>query len=164
MVNITGTLIWYYYICKREVWLMSHQIEPAQDHTNIEIGRVIQMDSYTREKKEIKFDDMVIDVLSKRGGDTIVAEIKKSSRYKRSSQMQLAFYLWKLKEKGLNLKGELRFPIEKKKIGVQLTPDIEQELDNIYKEISKICDKEKPPELEKTIYCRNCGYYELCWV
>lgn len=27
-MEVTGTLIWYYYICKREVWLMFHQIAP----------------------------------------------------------------------------------------------------------------------------------------
>ncbi len=30
--SITGTLIWYYYICQREVWLMSRQINSLQDN------------------------------------------------------------------------------------------------------------------------------------
>ncbi|MCD6318594.1 Dna2/Cas4 domain-containing protein, partial [Candidatus Aerophobetes bacterium] len=28
MRRITGTLIWYYYICRREVWLMAHELHP----------------------------------------------------------------------------------------------------------------------------------------
>ncbi|MBM3239523.1 Dna2/Cas4 domain-containing protein [Candidatus Poribacteria bacterium] len=31
-INITGTLIWYYYICKREVWLMSRSLEAEQNN------------------------------------------------------------------------------------------------------------------------------------
>ncbi|HHY29486.1 MAG TPA: Dna2/Cas4 domain-containing protein, partial [Syntrophaceticus sp.] len=25
-VGVGGTLIWYYFICKRQVWLISHQL------------------------------------------------------------------------------------------------------------------------------------------
>jgi len=38
--NVTGTLIWYYYICHREVWLMARRIEPSQENPFIEIGRL----------------------------------------------------------------------------------------------------------------------------
>jgi len=31
MQEITGTLIWYYYICPREVWLMAHELNPNQE-------------------------------------------------------------------------------------------------------------------------------------
>ncbi|RKX92245.1 MAG: CRISPR-associated protein Cas4, partial [Spirochaetes bacterium] len=37
--NIIPTLIWYYYICPREVWLMAHEINPEQDNPLVEIGR-----------------------------------------------------------------------------------------------------------------------------
>ncbi|MCM8785854.1 MAG: CRISPR-associated protein Cas4 [Candidatus Omnitrophica bacterium] len=143
---------------------MAHQIEPIQDHPNIEIGRVIHENTYTRENKEIKFDDMVIDIFFKSDRDTVIAEIKKSSKFEKSSKMQLAFYLMKLKEKGIDLKGEIRFPLEKKKVKFQLTSNIEQELNRVCKEIKKIYEQEEPPKLEKTKYCWDCGYYELCWI
>jgi len=46
MKNITGTLIWYYYICERECWLMAHQINPHQENAllgNITISEVVDM-------------------------------------------------------------------------------------------------------------------------
>jgi CRISPR-associated exonuclease Cas4 len=40
-MEVNGTLVWYYSICKREVWLMSRNISPDQRDTNIDIGRFI---------------------------------------------------------------------------------------------------------------------------
>ena len=68
---INGTLVWYYVICKRQVWLMSHNIEPAQDDTNIEIGRFIHEMRYKRKKREIHFGNVKFDVLI-RDKDSIV--------------------------------------------------------------------------------------------
>ncbi|SHK18580.1 protein of unknown function DUF83 [Caminicella sporogenes DSM 14501] len=50
-VKVNGTLIWYYYICKREVWLMAHNLTPDQDNQYIDLGRFIHENSYMREKK-----------------------------------------------------------------------------------------------------------------
>lgn len=54
MVN--GTLIWYFYICEREVWLMSRRIEPDQDKDALVIGRYLHENSYNRKKKEVDLD------------------------------------------------------------------------------------------------------------
>ena len=40
-VNVTGTLIWYYFICKREVWLMSRQLTPDQENTDLALGQIL---------------------------------------------------------------------------------------------------------------------------
>jgi CRISPR-associated exonuclease Cas4 len=52
MQKITGTLIWYYYICPREVWLMAHELNPNQEDSFLEIGRLLREDAYKREKKK----------------------------------------------------------------------------------------------------------------
>ena len=54
-MEVNGTLMWYYAICSREVWLMSRNIIPDQKDTNIEIGKFIHETSYERSKKEIEF-------------------------------------------------------------------------------------------------------------
>jgi len=46
MVAITGTMVQSYNICKRQTWLMAHQIIPDQEHTYIEMGRHIDEDTY----------------------------------------------------------------------------------------------------------------------
>ena len=162
MKKITGTLIWYYYICPREVWLMAREMNPNQEDPFIEIGRIISNESYKREKKEIRLEGMVIDLLKIEKGNVIIGEVKKSSRFEKSAKMQLAFYLLKLKEMGINAKGELLFPKEKKKIEVILNDEIEKELKKAQKEIRGIINLEKPPEAKKIRFCKKCAYEEFC--
>lgn len=50
-MDVNGTHIWYYFICKREVWLIAHQIAADQEDDNLEIGRFISETSYQRQKK-----------------------------------------------------------------------------------------------------------------
>jgi len=163
-INITGTLIWYYYICKREVWLMAHGIEPDEDNTNIDIGRLIHETSYKRDKKEIQFDNVKMDIVTDGDDRVVVAEIKKSSRFEKSATMQLAFYLSKLRDAGVEASGELRFPTEKRREKVELSDDMTRELELACEEIKSIVTMEVPPQPEKLKYCSSCGYRDFCWV
>ena len=163
MDKITGTLIWYYYICPREVWLMSRELIPDQEDPFIEIGKILSGETYKREKKEIRLEGMTIDVLKSKEGNIIIGEIKKSSKFEKAAKMQLAFYLMRFKEIGLNLKGELLFPKEKKKIEVILDENIEKEIKNAIYEIRKIINSEKPVPAKKNKFCKKCAYEEFCF-
>ncbi|HPZ06876.1 MAG TPA: CRISPR-associated protein Cas4 [Candidatus Eremiobacteraeota bacterium] len=160
--KITGTLIWYYYICQREVWLMSHSIEPDQENPYIELGRLIEEESYSRDKR-IHFSEIAIDLVKTKDGNICVGEIKKSSRAEKSASMQLAFYLLELEEYGITAKGELLFPKEKKKVDIVLTEDLRNELTQAIFEIDSIIGQLKPPPVKKCKYCTNCAYNEFCW-
>ena len=37
-IHVNGTLIWYYFICQREVWLMGHQLNPDEDNAYLKSG------------------------------------------------------------------------------------------------------------------------------
>ncbi|MCD6309904.1 MAG: CRISPR-associated protein Cas4 [Candidatus Eremiobacteraeota bacterium] len=160
---ITPTLIWYYYICPREVWFMAHQIEPVPENPWIQIGRLISEESFRKELKEVQLENAKVDLLISRGQNLLCVEVKKSSRFLKAARMQLLFYLKKLKSYGIDAKGELRIPREKKRIPVELTPVDEAELAMAVKEIEKISQRPVPPELKKIKYCPKCGYQELCW-
>jgi len=162
-IRITGTLIWYYYVCKREDWLISREINSNQDNQLLEIGRIIAEESYRREVKEISFGSIKIDLIKKRDGELWVCEIKKSSKFLKPAQMQLAFYLMQLKKQGIFAKGELLIPKEKKKIKLVFTKELEKELEEAISEIKKIILFDKPPPPEKNKFCKNCSYYEFCW-
>ncbi len=60
---VSGTLIQNYLICKRQTWLMSREIIPDQDYSYIAIGRLVDEESYDRDKKKINIGDMVLDVV-----------------------------------------------------------------------------------------------------
>lgn len=162
-LHVTGTLVWYYYICKREVWLMARHLVPDEDNPNIDLGRFIGEHTYRRDKKEITVDHIKLDILRKEKGQLVVGEVKKSSKYEKSATMQLAFYLMKLREKGVDAVGELLFPKEKKKTRVEINDELIVQIENAKKEILKIVYQETPPLPQKINYCRNCAYAELCW-
>lgn len=147
-VNVTGTLIWYYFICKREVWLMSRQLTPDQENTDLALGRFFHEESYNRNVKEISLGNIVIDVIKKDNGRLIVGEVKKTSKFKKSAKMQLLFYLKQLRELGIE---------------VELTEKDEEELERVVRDILRIIYLDKPPKAEKIRYCRNCAYNEICY-
>lgn len=159
--RINGTLIWYYYICHREVWLIGHSIASEQDNDFMVLGRHIHEMFYKNSKKEFLIDNKIkIDVISK---EKIIGEIKKSSKYLKSARMQLAFYLYYMKTKGINMKGELLIPEERKREQVVLTPEIEQELELAIEQINNILKMDIPPKAIKIPYCKNCAYKHMCW-
>lgn len=164
MKNITGTLIWYYFICPREVWLMAHELNPEQGNPYLEIGRLIHEHSYPREKKGFETSGMKVDILRSEGKHILVGEVKKSSRYLKSATMQLAYYLYRLKEMGIEAKGELLIPKEKKRIKVELTPELELELEKAFTSIKGIISQDRPPEPVRIRFCNHCAYKEFCWV
>lgn len=162
-INVNGTLVWYYFICPREVWLIAHQINPDEDNANVNLGRFIQDYSYPRERKEILVGHSKMDVFRVSKEGLIVGEVKKSSRYRDSARMQLAFYLSELKQRGIVAKGELRFPREKRKEEVILDGRMELELDRVRRDILRILYLPGPPAPIKINFCKKCAYAEFCW-
>ena len=140
-IRVNGTLIWYYFICKRQVWLMSHGLEPNQDDSNIILGRFIHENSYLRNKKEVSVGNIKIDVLNKKDGQVVLGEIKKSSKFIESAKMQLSYYLLELKRHGLVGKGVLMIPKEKKRIEVELTKELEDKLRAIEEDIIRLVQR-----------------------
>src|SRR3989304_1745044 len=118
-VTVTGTLIWYYYICKREVWLMARQIVPEQENPHIELGRFISDTTYKRDKKQIHLEGITLDLAKLDDEKLVIGEVKKSSKFRDSAKMQLCFYLYVLRDYGIEAEGELLFQKEK---GVPLPP------------------------------------------
>ena len=161
--SIGGTLLWYYSICPREVWLMARKIIPEQRDENVVIGRLIDKNSYVREKHQISFGDNKFDFIQNKDGSILVSEIKKSSRTEKASKLQLAHYLYELEKEGYTARGALVYPREKKRTEVVLTDQLRMELDRAYAEIEKISAMEQAPPLLKCRYCAKCAYGDYCW-
>ena len=162
-IPINGTLIWYYYICPRQVWFISHSIAGEQDNQFIELGRHIHEFFYREREKELLIDNTIrIDLIPYEG---VIAEVKKSSRHLKSALMQVAFYLYYFKhKKDVELSGKLLFPKEKKQLDIKLTEDLEKELETAFVEISKIVQSPTPPLPKWIKSCKNCAYKPICWV
>lgn len=77
---------------------------------------------------------------------------------------QLLYYLYFLKKSAnVKAKGILNYPLLKRKVNLQLTAELETELENILVNIKNIINQEKPSEAEWKSFCKNCAYRELCW-
>ncbi len=163
MPKITGNLVNAYYVCKRKLWLYAHEIGPDKSHQLLEIGRLYDTSTYKRDKKEITGEGMKIDLLKKREGELLVGEIKKTSKFELAAKMQLAYYLYSLKEQGIELEGELLVPKERKRERIKLDDPLIRELETSMEEIEAILNNDKPPVAEKVKYCRNCAYNDFCW-
>ena len=161
--NITGTLIWYYAICKRECWLIAHQIEANQDDDLLAQGRLNTEAHYQRETKEVTLPGGVrVDKVRKEKGQLILSEIKKSSRFLPAAKMQLAYYLWVLEQEGVVASGEVLVPEERERDEVALD-EMREELTSVMDAIRVLVAEPKPPKAEWLRYCKTCAYAEFCW-
>ncbi len=142
---------------------MIHQMEPDEDDENILIGRIIGEHSYKREKKEIDLGNAKLDLIRTEDGQVVVGEVKKSSRFVESASKQLLFYLLQLKQMGIDARGELLIPEEKKKIDVLLDEKNKIDILAAIGEIEQIAAAARPPVPVKNKYCRKCAYSEFCW-
>ena len=159
--SINATVFYSYQVCPREAWLYFHHIESSKEHPFLALGRLVHEMSYQREKKELFVDNLLkIDLIQ----DRLVAEVKKSSRHKRAALLQLGYYLYYLKhEKGIEMKEVLLFPKERKREEVELTDELEKEVESLLEEMKDVLSSDRPPHAQRTRYCKVCAFYEFCW-
>ncbi len=161
-LTITATQINYYFVCHRELWLFSHQINMEQNSELVSLGKLLHETSYKREKKEIQIGPIKIDFI---GQDGIIHEIKKTPSVEKAHAWQVKYYIWYLKQLGVeNLKGEIDYPKLKKRTEIMLTKEDEKEIELILKNIEKIVSQEKVPAVINKSFCKKCSYYELCYI
>lgn len=57
--KITGVMIYYYFICKRKLWYFCHQITMEDGNENVQLGKLLDENSYARDDKHINIDDVI---------------------------------------------------------------------------------------------------------
>jgi CRISPR-associated exonuclease Cas4 len=65
---------------------------------------------------------------------------------------------------GVQAEGLLLVPKEKEKISVLLTKEEEDRIRKICEEIQKIVEGSIPKIERMQNKCKNCAYYNYCWV
>lgn len=161
--DITGVMVQYFMVCKRELWFYINQINMNYNNDDISIGKFLHENSYKRENKEVRIDNMVFDFV-KKGDELVIFEIKKSSKLTIGAKFQLYFYLYNLRLLKQNVKGILVYPKERKNEEIVLTNKIINEMEEIIDGILNISNLNNPPIAEKQPFCKQCSFYELCMV
>jgi len=160
--SFTGTQVNYCLVCKRKLWLFSHDVTMEHTSDAVYLGKLLGEEAYARRRKEVMIDEHIkIDFM---GTEGVIHEVKKSDKVEDAHLFQLLYYLFYLKQKGVeNVRGEINYPTLKKKVPVQLTPEKEQQLLRILHDIdATVAQQQAPPRIEKR-FCKKCSYFELCW-
>lgn len=162
-MKINGTLINYYFHCKRQCWLHGNRINLEDNSELVKIGKALHISKFeNNEYGEIKIENIKVDKISEK----YVTEYKKSDADIKASIWQLLLYLSILKQKGIEKKGKLIFDeknISKKKIIIiKLTSKGENELEKIDRRINQLLDSEFPPKGRNDRRCTKCSYYSYC--
>ncbi|MEK7251122.1 MAG: CRISPR-associated protein Cas4, partial [Bacteroidota bacterium] len=135
------------------------------EHTSYVVytGKVIDESSYAREEKGVDIDGVInIDWIDTQTG--VIHEVKKSDSVEKAHEMQVLYYIWYLKQKGVEgITGEIDYPLLKQKTTVVLTPENARELEKALEDIQKIVSQTVPPPRINKTFCKTCSYYELCW-
>lgn len=164
-MRVNGTLINYYFHCKRQCYLHGNRLNLEDNSEQVKIGKVIHEEKAQGHKNtEIAIDNIRLDQLTKEH----LTEIKKSDADEEAAKWQLLFYLSILKSKGIVRKGKLEFVEknrrDKKIVILELTEEVEKELQEYIKEIEQLLAQDEPPECIHKSTCKKCAYYEYCYI
>ena len=162
-LRFTGTQVNYYFLCKKKLWYFAHDIQMEKNSDAVYLGKLIHETSYERERKEIDIDDTIkIDFIGK---DRVVHEVKKSDKVEEPHIWQLKYYIWYLKQKGVEgITGKINYPKLRKTMDVFLEQGDDERIEVILKGIDEIETADLPPQVSRMKICRNCSYNDICFI
>lgn len=163
-MRVNGTLINYYFHCKRQCYLHGNRMNLEDNSEQVKIGKALHEERNEKENAEIALDNIRLDRLT----EEYLTELKKSDADVDAAKWQLLFYLKVLKDKGILRKGKLEFvekgKSDKKILYFELTEETEAELQKYIQEIENLLEQETVPEVMKKAGCKKCAYYEYCYI
>ncbi len=160
--RVTGVMMQYYFVCKRELWFESRDLEIDRENVNVVRGTRVDESSYSeRGQENLRLGMVSLDLME----DGRVVEVKPSSSLTEPARMQLSYYLWYL-ERVADVKrdGVLAHPTERKREVVELTAERVEKVESAIRGIHGVVSNESPPEAEEKPYCESCAYHDFCWV
>ncbi|MDK2801316.1 MAG: CRISPR-associated exonuclease Cas4 [Clostridiales bacterium] len=162
---VTGTLINYYFHCKRQCWLFANRINLEDNSENVRIGKVLhELKNEGKKNTDITIDNIKVDKIT----DQYLVEIKKSDADTIAVKWQVLLYLKKLKDKGIKRDGKIEY-IEKNKQNkkihyIKFTDENEKELNLLLDELKSFIKRDMPPIAELLPKCKKCAYFEYCFI
>ena len=173
-MTINATLINLYHVCPRECWLHANGINMESTSEIVADGKLLHETSYPQRAE--RYEE--IDVSATYNGvnltgkidfydskNKIIHEIKRSDRVEAAHQWQVKYYLWLLQLNNINdAKGILEYPTLRQTDEVFLLEDDCRYLEKMINEIPSIIQSTTCPAKLNTKICKNCSYYELCYI
>ena len=164
-MELNGTIINYYFHCKRQCFLHSNKLNLEDNSEIVKIGKAMHEEkALGKQNVELRIDNICIDRLT----NEYVIEVKKSDADIEACKWQLYYYLYVLKSKGIYRKGKLEFVEKNKKVKdekiIELNNEIENDLLHYIAEINSLILSENVPPKINVSGCKKCAYYEYCYI
>ena len=165
MRPINATLINLYHVCHRQLWLHAHEIRMEHGSDAVYAGKLVGENAYKQRAqryRELVIAGSKIDHFDPR--NNVVREIKKSSRKREAHRAQVLYYLHLLRREGIEATGLLEYPTERLTEAVEWTAKSAATVAAWEAAITAIVESDTCPEVIRARYCRQCSYYEFCYV
>jgi len=160
VIQVSGTLYSYFFLCARKLWLYHNHISFESEHPAVQLGKELDENSYKRQRHQIDIDGIAkIDYIK----DSVVYEVKKSDKQSQMAINQLKYYLYLLYLKGVKMSGQINYPLLKKSLKVELLDIDIKEIEHNLLLIEQELQKPVPPVAQKKLFCTNCAYYDFCF-
>ena len=143
--------------------LFTHNLGFENESSRVQIGKLIDEDSYSKNEKHVMIDYVVnIDMIK---DWNILHEIKKSNSIEEAAEWQLKYYIYYLRKKGIDIrKGIIDYPSIKKRIEIIYTDEDENKIEELLQRIRNIVNLKHAPKIIDDKICRSCAYYEYCYI
>lgn len=164
--QVTGTLVNYYHVCLREMWLHANDIKMEHNSELVADGKFIHETSYERRAdkfREIQFGPVKIDYYDPE--TKTIHETKRSASVEQAQEWQLKYYIHIMEQYGVEgVEGLLEYPESRKTRRIILTDDDRSYLESIIPIIRKIINQDNVPQAKRIPFCKSCSFHDLCWI
>lgn len=154
----------YYFHCQRQCYLAGNRLNLEDNSELVKIGKAMHETKLMGDKTEISVENVKIDKIQ---GDYLI-EYKKSNSDLIAAKWQVYFYLYILKQKGIEKKGKLicyeKCNKSPKTLELELTSEIELEILLIQEKINNLITLKRPPIAVSKLICKKCAYYSYCFI
>ena len=165
-MQITATYINLYHVCKRELWLHANGIRMEHTSETVAEGKLIGETTYTNRAEqytEIEVDGIKIDFYDAR--NKVVHEVKKSNKVEQAHIAQVKYYIYKLQQQGIEgVTGVIEYPKMRQRETVTLEAAEHSTIVQWEEDIQRIIMDERCPPLLRKPICKQCSYFDFCYV
>jgi CRISPR-associated exonuclease Cas4 len=165
-MHLTATHINYYFICHRKLWLFANGINMEHTSEAVADGKLLGERSYPQRAEkytEIEISGSKIDFYDAK--NKVIHEIKRSDKIEQAHEWQVKYYIWLLQQNGIDsVTGILEYPKLRETTKVELSATDIEHLQQVTEQINAIVNDEHCPARLNSKICKQCSYYDFCYV
>jgi len=165
-MNIIATHVNYYFLCHRKLWLFANGIQMEHTSETVAEGKLIGETTYTdrpQQYTEVEVDGIKIDFYDAK--NKVVREVKKSDKVEKAHIAQVKYYIYKLGQQGIeDVTGLIEYPKMRQTETVEMEPGDKELIQTWEMNIKQIVGSEICPPLLRKPICKQCSYFDFCYV